>query len=208
MPEGRSHAPGRQRHKSGRPSSRVSLPSGGVGRESSAGLVRSDLPSAPEASLLDSLPSESALPGSDPSHLSARQNAQILSPSHDKLTRASKKVEDDLRDIENDILHKSLSVVSAAVAFAEVDEHELNVPEAWIEQYGLEEATRRFRIAKGAWRSTKEAPNGILVAMKVATSIVQARSTERAAPKALNVTWINNTGAPAPAYPELIVESE
>jgi hypothetical protein len=128
--------------------------------------------------------------------------------AHDKLTRASKQVEEDLRDIENEILNKSLGVVAAAISFAEVDENELNIPEEWIEKYGEKEATRRFRIAKGAWKSTKEAPNGILVAMKVATSIVQARSTERAAPKALNVTWIQNNGVPPPAYPEVIIEAE
>lgn len=163
-----------------------------------------DLARSSPASVAEELLAARLAPLSGDAQLAARPSSSVVTPSQAKLAKEHAKVEEELRDIENQILKRSLSVVHSAISFAEIDEHELTVPQEWIDEYGEKEATKRFRIAQGAWRSTKEAPNGILVAMKIAGSIVQARSAEKVAPKALSITWIQNQNVTPAEYPEII----
>lgn len=130
--------------------------------------------------------------------------------SQQSLTRRRREAEENLRDIENQILADSLVVVRDAIDFHSIEADEKAVPAEWVEELGEERAKRKFRVAKGAWMSTKDAPNGILVAMKMASAIVSARSAEKAAPKALSITWIQQAapGEVAAAYPELVVEAQ
>lgn len=119
------------------------------------------------------------------------------------------RVEEEIRDLENDILSKALAVVSNTVDFADITEDATEPPQEWIDQMGRKAAEKRFRISKGAWKSHKEAPVGIMVALKISESIVHARSAEKIAPKALSITWIQNQGTPQQpvnAYPEIVVE--
>jgi hypothetical protein len=142
-----------------------------------------------------------------PSSLSASEPHEIEIRGKNKL----KAIEEELRDVENEILVSSLTVVQASVDFAEITPEDEAPPPEWLLRYGAAGAAKRFRIAKAAWKSAKDAPVGIRVATQIASSIIKSRSMEKAAPRQLSVTWVS---APPPTastltkYPEIIVESE
>lgn len=118
-----------------------------------------------------------------------------------------------LRRLEDGIFERSMVVIDGVLHFAEIDdpyenidpnlppdvEQKLAIPQTWIDELGLEGATRRYRMAKAAYRATKDAPVGIRVASQVMTGIVKARATERSQRVALNVGVINMS-APLPQF--------
>lgn len=120
-----------------------------------------------------------------------------------------KAIEEELRNVENEILVSSLGVVHASVDFAEVTPGDTEPPPEWVTKYGRPAALKRLRIAQAAWLSNKDAPVGIRVATQIASSIIKSRSVEKAAPRQLSVTWVS-PAAPTQvhSYPEIVVESE
>jgi len=121
-----------------------------------------------------------------------------------------------LRDVEDDILAKSLEVVRATLKFGELDPATMNseeagyaMPDSWMEEFGgdVDKANEALRIAKAAWLPNKDAPIGIILAQKTLVGIVKARATEKAAPRSLSIAYIvNNAESPPPEYEEIEVE--
>lgn len=96
--------------------------------------------------------------------------------------------------IEEQIFDQSCQVVSAAMAFADLEPSAIAPPTEWIEIYGEQEAWRRFRIAMASWMSKKDAPMGISVAMQIHTGITTARARRgETGGRVLNVGVINIT---------------
>jgi len=112
-----------------------------------------------------------------------------------------------LRGYEDHILEKALGVVDGTVSFADVEEGEERIPAEWIEQEGLEGAKRKMRIAQAAWLPKIKAPAGLSHAVQVATSIIKARSAEKAAPRTLNIGVVQ-LSAPIPQFDVIDVEED
>jgi hypothetical protein len=91
-----------------------------------------------------------------------------------------------LKDIEDQLLVSSLSIVRDALAFEEIDPNTTEPPEHWVQELGPEGAEKRFRMAQAAWLNAKEAPVGLKLAKELGLGIIKARSTESAGAR-LNV---------------------
>lgn len=104
------------------------------------------------------------------------------------------KQQERLREVEDEILADSFTVVGAAINFCELDPENIDeIPPEWIEKYGEKTARERHRVAKSAWLSAKNAPVGIKAAMQTSLGIVKARATEKASPKSLSMTLVKMT---------------
>jgi hypothetical protein len=112
---------------------------------------------------------------------------------------------DWLEHQEKKIFDASVKVLDDALLFRDIDPSSDVIPGAWVRDLGLEEAQKRFRLAKAAWMNAKEAPVGIKIAKELVTGIAKARSREQAGPRVLNLTKVViQTGAPS--FPEMEVE--
>lgn len=129
---------------------------------------------------------------------------------HERVKLARKSSEDlaaeRIKTLENSLFERSMTIVDAALSFADFDDLE-NVPQDWVEKYGMEEAERRFRIAKEARLPNKDAAAGLGMARAVAIGIARTRSMEKQGPKTLNVQFVQLT-APLPQFPEKELETE
>lgn len=122
-----------------------------------------------------------------------------------KLTKAESAAAEQrrLQRVENDIYDKSMDIVDMALGFADVppqvgDEAPVP-PKAWIEEYGKDEAERRFRVAKWALLPANQAPVGLRLAQTTALGIIKARES-RKAPPIINVQMMQ---MPAPTNYQL-----
>lgn len=112
--------------------------------------------------------------------------------------------QDDLRDIEDEILRSAMGTVQDVLRFREIDPAEEGIPDEWVQKYGMLEAQRLHRLARVGWLPGKQAPCALKLANNVMVGIVKARSTEKAAPRAVNVVLVRMT-APPRSYPEMDV---
>lgn len=99
--------------------------------------------------------------------------------------------ERDLASVEDELFNKSSEILSGALSFADIDPENPAPPSEWLEKYGPDEAGRRFRLAKYALMSAKEAPVGIKVAESLARGIMKSRALQKAAPQALSVAYLS-----------------
>lgn len=113
---------------------------------------------------------------------------------------------DRLRVREDRILEKALRIVEDCAGAADIDGDEMEPPAEWVEEVGLAEAKRRFRVAKDARQSRKDAPSYLELQKSVAVGIVKARSAEPAGRVSLNFSF--TLAAPPRAYDVIDVEPE
>lgn len=111
-----------------------------------------------------------------------------------------------IRELEDQMLHEALEVVGDTVNFADVGPDDVDVPPEWIDKYGFEQATKRFRRMKAAWMSSKHAPVALGIAASFATKIVKARAVEKQAPRAIGIVVMVNE--PAEKLEIIDVESD
>lgn len=112
--------------------------------------------------------------------------------------------QDEIREIEDELLRKSLEIVDASLDFCKVDPTIETPPEQWVRELGADKAERKFKVAKAAWMAPKDAPCGILMAKSVSLGIIKARAAEGTAPRGLNIAV--QMVVSAPHFPELEVE--
>lgn len=110
-----------------------------------------------------------------------------------------------LRELQDQLLQRSLQVLDASVRFAEVEADTEHPPPAWIDELGEVGAQMRLRIARASWMSAKESPVGIKVAANLAVGILRAKAQENAAPRVLHLEVVHMT-APMPQFPEQEIE--
>lgn len=110
-----------------------------------------------------------------------------------------------LQGYEDEIFAKASEIVDGTLRFQDIDPENPVPPQEWLDELGTKEAVeKRMRIAKSSWMSSKDAPFALQAAKALVVGIIKARSTERAAPKSLNVVAItvNNRSD----YPEKEIE--
>jgi hypothetical protein len=112
-----------------------------------------------------------------------------------------------IKSFEEALLVRALEVSDSVLRFAEIDQDATEPPEEWVNELGKKGARERFRIAKAAWMGANEAPIGIKTSAQLAASIIKARSTEKAAPRQLNIGVVH-LSAPIPTFDVVDVESD
>lgn len=98
-----------------------------------------------------------------------------------------------IKQLENELLAESLSIVADANAAREINVIQVNdkdIPPAWVQKLGLERARAKYRTAFAASMSSKEAPVYLKMARDTSVGIIKARATESAGPRVMNATLI------------------
>jgi hypothetical protein len=108
-------------------------------------------------------------------------------------------------DIAMEILDDTTRIIDDTLAFAEISADEPTVPVEWVKKYGRERAEVRFRTAKYALMSAKDAPVGLKIAAQMGSAIIKAKAAEPVVNNVLHVEKVFLT-SPAPIYPELELE--
>ena len=105
-----------------------------------------------------------------------------------------------------EIYMKAADVCMSAMSFADVDFDAEEPPEAWVAELGPEEAARRFRVAKSAQLSNRDAPAALKIATTILVGAMRDDALVRSAPK-LNVQLVELSYSPEPEeYPSREVE--
>lgn len=114
-----------------------------------------------------------------------------------------------IKGFEDQILEKSMRILSHSMDFCEIDDTEINIPPEWIAEANgdMKIAKARFRVAKGSQKATAEQPGGIKTAVQTAMGIIRARSTEKQGPRVLNIGVVN-ISSPLPVFPVMDVEAD
>lgn len=100
-----------------------------------------------------------------------------------------------IRSIEDEMLLEASTIVRDAMKWRDIEPSSVDAPTEWYQELkerlgdgpAKDEAIKRFRVAKAAWMSSKDAPIGLKLATQVMVGIVKARATEDQAPRPLNV---------------------
>ena len=144
--------------------------------------------------------------------LDALKPQQILLKDEAALT-------DAVRGIEDRLLAGAGRILEDSFRFYEVEEDEVDdegvpilkgrrPPDEWIQELGEKEATYRWRIARAAQRSTRNAPIGTSLARDIFLGVlsIKAKRQEAEGPRTLNValTQVNVTAPPQWEEKELI----
>ena len=75
------------------------------------------------------------------------------------------------------LLDESRAIMASGLAAAEINPEWDQPPEAWVKELGLQEAEKRFRLAKAAWLPGRDAPH----LFAIASEFVKADAKVRAA---------------------------
>lgn len=113
----------------------------------------------------------------------------------------------ELRSLEDQIHKNALTIIDDSMYWTHVSPHQEKPPQAWVDELGEAGARRRLITARMNHLSSREAPVGIKTAGLVAMGITRARSTERQAPRSLNISLVQMS-APLPEFPELEIGDE
>ena len=155
--------------------------------------------------LLESLSGPAAV---DAVVVSSKPTSAVAPPAPAIKRTVEEKRERSIRSLESDLLEKSLAVAMDSMRAFEIAPDQENPPEEWVKELGIKGAVERFRTAKMALMSKKEAPVALDVAKTVAMGIIRARSVEKVGPKVLNVQFVNLPTAVLPPIPVLDLTSE
>lgn len=117
-----------------------------------------------------------------------------------------------IKQFEDEILEDSLGIVDAVLSFGDITgefHDESQIPQHWLDRANgdREAAKKRMRIAKAAWMNKGSAPIAFDVATKISSSIIKARSVEKAGPRVLNIQLVQ-LSAPLPTFDVIDVDSE
>lgn len=113
---------------------------------------------------------------------------------------------EQLRDLEDQLLERSLTVVSDVLYARDIDPGQKEAPPEWGDM-DPDEKIKRLRTANAGWMNKKDAPVFIATGVQVASGIIKARATEKAAPKTLNVQIVQMS-APLPQFEVIEMEPE
>ena len=103
-----------------------------------------------------------------------------------------------LRSLEDEILLDATETITGALGFSKISDADITrdePPAAWVRDLGPARAAERFRLAKYALMSQKDAPVGLKIATAVHSSIVKARATEKGGTRVLNVALVQMPAA-------------
>ncbi len=113
-----------------------------------------------------------------------------------------------IQGLENKLFEKSMLIVDGVLSFTDLDpENPMEIPLEWIKELGQTAAEKRHFAATQGLKNGKEAPMALKVAENMASTIIRARATEKAAPRSLSIETVVLQVKPQ-SYPELIVDEE
>lgn len=118
-----------------------------------------------------------------------------LEPGHRWLARKQQEIFEEAAKITEDVL-----------AFRDLDPALTEPPPEWVAALGEDEALKRFRVARSAWMSAKEAPVGIKVAKELVVGISKALGESAQAPRILNMQKVTVYSGKPPEYQVVEVE--
>lgn len=104
------------------------------------------------------------------------------------------------------IFEQASRVTEDTLLFRDLDPAADAPPEKWVSELGTDEAWKRFRVARSAWMSAKEAPVGIKVAKELVIGISKALGDSAQAPRIINMQKVTVHTGPAPEFPIIEVE--
>lgn len=149
-----------------------------------------------DADWLDGLPDDSGA-------------AELVQVTQEAVARRELSAEEQrierLRNIEDQLLEENLQIVGDAAKFRKIDPGQDQLPVEWLLELGAEGARERMRVAQAAWLPVKDAPIALKMAQSVALGIIKARATEKAAPRTLNVAFVQ-LPAPRQDFGEVLLE--
>lgn len=136
----------------------------------------------------------------EPAALVKEPAAKLLLPSRDEIVRGA----------ELEVHQEAVTVIRDVMRFNELSDAELAAPgppEWMIEECGgdVKVAGRRFRTARGAAMSAKDAPIAIKLSKDILVGMAKVRSMEKTAPKNLNVMVVQ-LSQPLPVFDSIEVE--
>ena len=139
---------------------------------------------------------------------------RVIEPSPSRMTKFQRSTavsQTNIAAIEDDIYDTSFRVIKEVLDFRDVnpalEPDEVDpVLEQWIAEMGVEEATKRYRLAMAGWNKPADMPAGVKLAQETFVGITKARSKQPVQHVQINAQFV--TLAPPVEYPELIEESE
>lgn len=81
-----------------------------------------------------------------------------------------------IEQLEDDVFEQAVSIVQQVLSFGEVAHDQTDPPEAWIEQYGEEEARKRLQLAKAGWLPVSSSPAAFKFALQAMGGIAKGRA--------------------------------
>jgi hypothetical protein len=138
----------------------------------------------------------------------------LVKPERDLLTR-KRDQQGKLLSMRDELFKESMGVLQDAMRFRDfpqgqdddardMDENFLKL----VDQQGLTEATKTWRIAMAAWSSASDAPIGLKLATNIAVGIMKANASEKGGTHVLNVSKVVVNQSSIPVFEGREVETE
>lgn len=81
-----------------------------------------------------------------------------------------------IEQLEDEVYEQCVAIVQQALRFGEVSHDQVDPPEAWIIEFGEEEARRRLAISKAMWMPASISPVGLKIALQGMHGIAKGRA--------------------------------
>lgn len=128
---------------------------------------------------------------SEPKELVSEAVAEIVQAGAPLVKSAEERRLEKMRSMEDELLQTNMTIMRDMSCFRDITPDMTQPPPEWIEELGIEEATKRLSVARAAWLPPKEAPVGLAVSKAVTLGIIRARAAEKAGPRTLNVALVH-----------------
>lgn len=80
-----------------------------------------------------------------------------------------------IEQMENQVFEKAADVVNGLLSFRDIAHDQQEPPEAWVLEYGPEEAKKMLALAKAGWLPQSLMPAGAMIALRAMTGIARSR---------------------------------
>lgn len=95
-------------------------------------------------------------------------------------------------------------IVESGLSFADISPADVAPPQKWIDKLGVEEAERRFRLARAAWLPRGDAPAGMSIAVDILKMDAKVKAAAKT-PATQNLSIaIQMNVTPQQTYPEIV----
>jgi hypothetical protein len=81
-----------------------------------------------------------------------------------------------IEQLEDEVFEAAVATVQEILAFREVSHNQDTPPQAWIDEFGEEEANRRLNMAKAGWLPQSISPAGFKYALQAMGGIAKGRA--------------------------------
>ncbi len=81
-----------------------------------------------------------------------------------------------IEQLEDDVFEQAVSIVQQVLSFGEVAHDQTDPPEAWVAQFGEEEARKRLKLAQSGWLPASSSPAAFKYALQAMGGIAKGRA--------------------------------